>query len=154
MKYLAFLAFFFLNLACTPQQRLNRFLERHPYLRTIKDTIVINDTITYEAKGWTADTTYSINKILKFDSLVLRKENVTSYVYLKDSLLHNDLNAEPLRDTIYIRNRVPVSKFAYEKKNFLDKMTSNLFSFLLLLLIVLLLFYLIRFIFKKILLFF
>lgn len=102
--------------SCTPQHRLNRLLDRHPYLRYEKDTVTITDTTVHIYNGFENDTVFSIEKILK-DTVIHHYHNITTTMYVTDTGFYHNIKADTIRDTIIKKIAVPVEKFVYQKNS-------------------------------------
>lgn len=97
-----------LLLACNPQKRINRILNRNPELK--RDTVlVIRDTLI--TKAFTFDTIY--NYKTTHDTVFFKKENVQVKIFH-----HNDtifFKADAKADTIYKKITVPYRQIIYTK---------------------------------------
>lgn len=92
MKIIFLLITLLLLFSCTPQQRLQRLISRHPELA---DTTIIRDTTI--VPGWQYDTIVQFGET---DTVVVQKEGttVTIYKWNTDSIFV-EVEAEP--DTIF-----------------------------------------------------
>lgn len=102
-----------LLISCTPQQRLNKLLNRHPYLAK-KDTIHFIDTVQFTTERIQVDTITSIESMRR-DTFVMTRENLTVKTIIhKDSVF---IWGECDADTIYkvIERQIPYDKFEYQE---------------------------------------
>ena len=118
---------------CSPKQRLNRLLKKHPELIRTQDTIITDTIIT---RSFYYDSTLRANFFR--DTIIIVKNNLTTkihYNYNTDSLyIHNDLKPDTIIKTIII----PVKTIEVNKKE------NGLFYWFLICLIILLLIGLIK----------
>lgn len=86
---------------CSPKQRLNRLLKKHPELIRTKDTIISDTIIT---RSFYYDSTLKANFFR--DTIIIVKNNLTTklhYNYNTDSLyIYNDLKPDTIIKTIII----------------------------------------------------
>jgi hypothetical protein len=86
---------------CSPKQRLNRLLKKHPELIRTQDTIITDTIIT---RSFYYDSTLKANFFR--DTIIIVKNNLTTkvhYNYNTDSLyIHNDLLPDTIIKTIII----------------------------------------------------
>ena len=127
-----------LLIACSPQKRLNRLINKYPYLTEITiDTIYSIDTVIID----NYDTTV-LNKIIKHDStIVVNNEKVyLKYFYdtLKETIIHE---VECFGDTVIKEKIIPykVEKVVYKELTWWQqyKQLIIIFALLILALIVL-----------------
>lgn len=114
MRYLRSSILVLLLIACSPQKRLNRLINKYPYLTEITiDTIYSIDTVIID----NYDTTV-LNKIIKHDStIVVNNEKVyLKYFYdtLKETIIHE---VECFGDTVIKEKIIPykVEKVVYKQ---------------------------------------
>lgn len=88
-------------LCCSPKQRLNRLLKKHPELIRTQDTIIIDTIIT---RSFFYDSTLKANYFK--DTIVIVKNNLTTKVFYNnntDSLyIYNNLKPDTIVKTITI----------------------------------------------------
>jgi hypothetical protein len=119
--------------ACTPQKRLNRLIDKHPYLvETSIDTIIVIDTIVID----NYDTTVLSNVIRHDSTIVLNNEKVyLKYFYdtVKETIIHE---VECFGDTIVKEKIIPyeVEKVVYKKPTWWQQYKHLIIIFALLLL--------------------
>ena len=93
-----------LLIACSPQKRLNRLIDKYPELLETKiDTIVVRDTIVIE----NYDTTV-LSKLIKSDSTIVIDNSKVFLKYYYDTLrqeIHHQV--ECFGDTVYYYKEVP-----------------------------------------------
>ena len=93
-----------LLIACSPQKKLNRLINKHPELLETKiDTIVVRDTIVIE----NYDTTV-LSKLIKSDSTIVIDNSKVFLKYYYDTLrqeIHHQV--ECFGDTVYYYKEVP-----------------------------------------------
>jgi hypothetical protein len=93
-----------LLIACSPQKRLNRLINKHPELLETKiDTIVVRDTIIIE----NYDTTV-LSKLIKSDSTIVIDNSKVFLKYYYDTLrqeIHHQV--ECFGDTVFFYKEVP-----------------------------------------------
>lgn len=105
--------------SCSPQLRLNRLLNKHPYLAS-KDTLVHRDTIYTFSNRVSVDTIHSVEHLRK-DTLVINKENLTIRTFIhKDSIFIHGV-CDTIKDTVYYEKLIPYDKFYYKKETKFDK---------------------------------
>lgn len=114
MRYLRSSILVLLLIACSPQKKLNRLINKYPYLTEITiDTIYSIDTVII----LDYDTTV-LNKIIKHDStIVVNNEKVyLKYFYdtLKETIIHE---VECFGDTVIKEKIIPykVEKVVYKE---------------------------------------
>ena len=95
--------------SCSPQKRLERFLNRHPEFRH-PDTLIVRDTLITPIVQ--ADTTLHIEQL--YDTVVLEKERLQVKLLRKLDTLY--LNGTCLPDTIYYEKQIPVEKIKLIKE--------------------------------------
>ncbi len=104
MRYLHSSILIFLLIACSPQKRLNRLINKYPELLETKiDTIVVRDTIVIE----NYDTTV-LSKLIKSDSTIVIDNSKVFLKYYYDTLrqeIHHQV--ECFGDTVYYYKQVP-----------------------------------------------
>ena len=122
-----------LLIACSPQKRLNRLINKYPYLTEITiDTIYSIDTVIID----NYDTTV-LNKIIKHDStIVVNNEKVyLKYFYdtLKETIIHE---VECFGDTVIKEKIIPykVEKIVYKKLTWWQQYKHLIIIFVLLIL--------------------
>ena len=94
--------------SCSPQQRLNRLLTRHPQLLE-RDTIVVIDSVIVE--NYVRDTT-TIIQTHDTTTVINNERVVLKYFY--DTLrevIHHEVKC--LGDTVYIETLVPIEKAVF-----------------------------------------
>jgi hypothetical protein len=138
LRYLRSSILVLLLIACSPQKRLNRLINKYPYLTEITiDTIYSIDTVIID----NYDTTV-LNKIIKHDStIVVNNEKVyLKYFYdtLKETIIHE---VECFGDTVIKEKIIPykVEKVVYKELTWWQqyKQLIIIFALLILALIVL-----------------
>ena len=99
--------------SCTPKQRLDRLLNRHPYLAK-KETLTFIDTVEFITNKVQVDTITKLDH-LRRDTFILEREHlkVKTIVY-KDSIY---IWGQCDKDTIYkiIEKQIPYDKFEYHE---------------------------------------
>jgi len=82
MKIIFYLLLTSLVLACTPQRRFTRLIDKHPHLLTI-DTLTIHDTVKVEVPKVVYDTIINQHFFTQItrDTLVLQKERLTIKIF-------------------------------------------------------------------------
>lgn len=96
--------------SCSPERKLNRLLSKHPHLIE-RDTVFYKDTVIVQ--GVKKDTVFSLQNLLRSDTLIIVKDRLTQKIYYKDSLIY--LSGECATDTIYKDNFRVVEKITIEK---------------------------------------
>ena len=127
---------------CTPQQRLNRLLNRHPYLGVTKDSTIF-DTTRVITKDVRVDTVTSIEGIRR-DTMIINRENLwIKTIVHKDSIyVFGNCKSDTIEVTKEIK--VPVQMFTYEKKTFWSRFGNKFFWLLLIAGILTALFFILR----------
>lgn len=110
---LAVAALLFLISSCTPQKRLNRLIDRHPYL-TETDTIKIKDTVRINVPGVRVDSTVSLNDV-QHDTLVIRNEQLTVKTIYNNDSIYISGECDTIRDTLIREIRMPTEKIIYRR---------------------------------------
>jgi hypothetical protein len=98
---------------CTPQQRLNHLLDRHPYLAQ-KDTVKFTDTFEIEVPGVKVDSSIFIDDA-RNDTIVIRKENMTIKTYYNRDTIYVSGECDTIRETRVVEKAIPYEKFIYKK---------------------------------------
>lgn len=93
MKIIFYLLLTSLVLACTPQRRFTRLIDKHPHLLTI-DTLTIHDTVKVEVPKVVHDTIINQHFFTQItrDTLVLQKERLTIKIF-----------HDTIKKTVYIK---------------------------------------------------
>lgn len=103
----------YLLFSCTPKQRLDRLLNRHPYLAK-KETLTFIDTVEFITNKVQVDTITKLDH-LRRDTFILEREHlkVKTIVY-KDSIY---IWGQCDKDTVYkiIEKQIPYDKFEYHE---------------------------------------
>lgn len=99
--------------SCTPQQRLNQLLDRHPYLAQ-KDTVKFTDTFEIEVPGVKVDSSIFIDDA-RNDTIVIRKENMTIKTFFNRDTIYISGECDTIRETIIREKVIPYNKFIYKK---------------------------------------
>ena len=102
--------------SCSPQQRLNRLLTRHPQLLE-RDTIVVIDSVIVE--NYIRDTT-TIIQVHDTTTVINNERVVLKYFY--DTLrevIHHEVKC--LGDTVYVETLVPIEKAVFRELSWWDK---------------------------------
>ena len=102
--------------SCSPQQRLNKLLTRHPQLLE-RDTIVVIDSVIVE--NYVRDTTTIIE--MHDTTTVINNERVV-LKYFYDTLrevIHHEVKC--LGDTVYVETLVPIEKAVFRELSWWDK---------------------------------
>ena len=102
--------------SCSPQQRLNRLLTRHPQLLE-RDTIVVIDSVIVE--NYVRDTT-TIIQVHDTTTVINNERVVLKYFY--DTLrevIHHEVKC--LGDTVYVETLVPIEKAVFRELSWWDK---------------------------------
>ncbi len=123
-----------LFICCSPQERLNRLIPKHPTLLQ-KDTIIVRDTVVVE--NYNYDTT-TIIKLHDTTTVINNERVVLKYYY--DTLrevIHHDV--ECLGDTVYIETLVPVEKAVFRELSWWEKYKEFIYIGLFLILVLIIL---------------
>ena len=104
MKYLIIVIFI---LACSPQKRLNRLIDKHPELSTL-DTI--RDTVMVIVPKTITDTFISLDSLR--DTVIITKDRLTIKTVIKDNKIY--IEGECDTDTIYQPFETIVEKVIYK----------------------------------------
>ena len=102
--------------SCSPQQRLNKLLTRHPQLLE-RDTIVVIDSVIVE--NYVRDTT-TIIQVHDTTTVINNERVVLKYFY--DTLrevIHHEVKC--LGDTVYVETLVPIEKAVFRELSWWDK---------------------------------
>ena len=102
--------------SCSPQQRLNKLLTRHPQLLE-RDTIVVIDSVIVE--NYVRDTT-TIIQVHATTTVINNERVVLKYFY--DTLrevIHHEVKC--LGDTVYVETLVPIEKAVFRELSWWDK---------------------------------
>ena len=102
-----------LLLSCTPQKRLNRLIERYPYL-TVSDTIHTSDTFFFPEANF--DTTFEL--IHLWDTVEIIKEGVEITLWRTQDTIYTEI--QKTADTVIIERSVPVEKLVYKPEELSD----------------------------------
>ena len=133
MHFLKSSILLFLLVACSPQKRLNRLVDKYPHLtETSIDTIIVIDTIVID----NYDTTV-VNNIIKqrTDTVIYNEKVYLKYFYdtVKETIIHE---VECFGDTIVKEKIVPyeVKKIVYKELSWWQQYKHLILIFALLLL--------------------
>jgi hypothetical protein len=105
-----------LLVACSPQKRLNRLIDKHPNLIQL-DTIKIVDTIVIESYNYDTITTFKYSDT----TIIINTEKVLARYYydtLRQEIWHE---IECKNDTIYYEKLVPIEKVVYKELSWWEK---------------------------------
>ena len=133
-KVLVQIILFSFLLSCSPQQRLNRLLTKHPQLLE-RDTIVVIDSVIVE--NYVRDTTTIIE--MHDTTTVINNERVV-LKYFYDTLrevIHHEVKC--LGDTVYIETLVPIEKAVFRELSWWDKYKEFIYIGLVLMMVLLVL---------------
>ena len=120
--------------SCSPQERLNRLLTRHPQLLE-RDTIVVIDSVIVES--YIRDTTTIIQ--MHDTTTVINNERVV-LKYFYDTLrevIHHEVKC--LGDTVYVETLVPIEKAVFRELSWWDKYKEFIYIGLVLMMVLLVL---------------
>ena len=120
--------------SCSPQQRLNRLLTRHPQLLE-RDTIVVIDSVIVE--NYVRDTT-TIIQVHDTTTVINNERVVLKYFY--DTLrevIHHEVKC--LGDTVYVETLVPIEKAVFRELSWWDKYKEFIYIGLVLMMVLLVL---------------
>mgnify|MGYP003133386335 CR=1 FL=1 len=132
------ISIFCLLISCSPQQRLNHLLHRHPHLSNMSaDTLKMTDTLRIESV--THDTTTIFQR---YDTTIIMNTEKIFAKYVFDTItkeIHHEIKC--IGDTIFYYKEIPyeVQKIVYQEKenNFKDYLVwGSIFLGLIILLIV------------------
>lgn len=115
-NYIQIILISLLFICCSPQERLNRLITKHPQLLQL-DTLVVRDTVVVE--NYNYDTTTLIR--LHDSTIVINNERVIlKYYYdtLREVIYHE---VECLGDTVYTEKIVTVEKAIFRELSWWDK---------------------------------
>ena len=132
--YIKIILISLLFISCSPQERLNRLITRHPELSQ-KDTVIVRDTVVVE--NYNYDTTTIIR--LHDTTTVINNERVVLKYYYDTlrEVIHHDV--ECLGDTVYIETLVPVEKAVFRELSWWEKYKEFIYIALVLLLVLIVL---------------
>ena len=133
-KVLVQIILFSFLLSCSPQQRLNRLLTKHPQLLE-RDTIVVIDSVIVE--NYVRDTT-TIIQTHDTTTVINNERVVLKYFY--DTLrevIHHEVKC--LGDTVYIETLVPIEKAVFRELSWWDKYKEFIYIGLVLMMVLLVL---------------
>jgi len=133
-NYIKIILISLLFVCCSPQERLNRLITKHPELSQ-KDTIIVRDTVVVE--NYNYDTT-TIIKLHDTTTVINNERVVLKYYYdtLRE-IIHHDV--ECLGDTVYIETLVPVEKAVFKELSWWEKYKEFIYIALVLLLVLIVL---------------
>jgi hypothetical protein len=132
--YIKIILISLLFISCSPQERLNRLITRHPELSQ-KDTVIVRDTVVVE--NYNYDTTTIIR--LHDTTTVINNERVVLKYYYDTlrEVIHHDV--ECLGDTVYIETLVPVEKAVFRELSWWEKYKEFIYIGLFLILVLIIL---------------
>ncbi len=133
-NYIQIILISLLFICCSPQERLNRLITKHPELSQ-KDTIIVKDTVVVE--NYNYDTTTIIR--LHDTTTVINNERVVLKYYYDTlrEIIHHDV--ECLGDTVYIETLVPVEKAVFRELSWWEKYKEFIYIGLVLILVLMIL---------------
>ena len=105
-----------LFICCSPQERLNRLITKHPELSQ-NDTIIVRDTVVVE--NYNYDTT-TIIKLHDTTTVVNNERVILKYYYdtLREVIHHE---VECLGDTVYTEKLITVEKAVFRELSWWEK---------------------------------
>jgi hypothetical protein len=123
-----------LFICCSPQERLNRLITKHPELLQ-KDTIIVRDTVVVE--NYNYDTT-TIIRSHDTTTVINNERVVLKYYYdtLREVIYHE---VECLGDTVYIETLVPIEKAVFRELSWWEKHKEFIYIGLFLILVLIIL---------------
>ena len=129
-NYIKIILISLLFICCSPQERLNRLITKHPELSQ-KDTIIVRDTVVVE--NYNYDTT-TIIKLHDTTTVINNERVVLKYYYdtLRE-IIHHDV--ECLGDTVYIETLVPIEKAVFRELSWWEKYKEFIYIGLVLILV-------------------
>jgi len=129
-NYIKIILISLLFVCCSPQERLNRLITKHPELSQ-KDTIIVRDTVVVE--NYNYDTT-TIIKLHDTTTVINNERVVLKYYYdtLRE-IIHHDV--ECLGDTVYIETLVPIEKAVFRELSWWEKYKEFIYIGLVLILV-------------------
>jgi hypothetical protein len=129
-NYIQIVLISLLFICCSPQERLNRLITKHPELSQ-KDTIVVIDTVIVE--NYNYDTTTIIR--LHDTTTVINNERVILKYYYDTlrEVIHHEV--ECLGDTVYTETIVTVEKAVFRELSWWEKYKEFIYIGLFLILI-------------------
>ena len=133
-NYIKIILISLLFICCSPQERLNRLITKHPQLLE-RDTIIVRDTIVEE--NYNYDTTTIIR--LHDTTTVINNERVILKYYYDTlrEIIHHEV--ECLGDTVYIETLVPIEKAVYKELSWWQKYKEFIYIGLFLILVLIIL---------------
>ncbi len=99
--------------SCTPQRRLNRLLNRHPYLLQEQQTIIVHDTVTVTIPGTKVDTLFSVKQLR--DTVFFTKEQLHVKTWIKNDTVYISAECDTVTKTVIREIPVKTNKFTYRK---------------------------------------
>ena len=129
-NYIQIVLISLLFICCSPQERLNRLITKHPELLQ-KDTIIVRDTVVVE--NYNYDTTTIIR--LHDTTTVINNERVILKYYYDTlrEVIHHEV--ECLGDTVYTETIVTVEKAVFRELSWWEKYKEFIYIGLFLILI-------------------
>lgn len=129
-----------LTIACSPEKRLSRLVEKHPELLR-PDTIILHDTIILD--GLTVDSTF---KFVEWDTVFIDTSGVqVKLIHLRDSIR---VFIKQKADTIFIEKKIPFKQVVIEKPQWLTYIENHKWQLIIVVVVGLILIMIIRLIFK------
>lgn len=115
-----YILIFLLVISCTPQQRYERLVKKHPWL-VVRDTVVVRDTIIKEKKVIVPE--YKDSFIITHDTII-ETEKIIIQRY-KD-VTHVTIKQDTIKfiDTAYVEVRVPGKIIRTEETNWIHVLLS------------------------------
>ena len=129
-NYIQIVLISLLFICCSPQERLNRLITKHPELSQ-KDTIIVIDTVIVE--NYNYDTT-TIIRLHDTTTVVNNEHVILKYYYdtLREVIHHE---VECLGDTVYTETIVTVEKAVFRELSWWEKYKEFIYIGLFLILI-------------------
>ena len=133
-NYIQIILISLLFICCSPQERLNRLITKHPTLLQ-KDTIIVRDTVVVE--NYNYDTT-TIIKLHDTTTVINNERVVLKYYYdtLREVIYHD---VECLGDTVYTEKLITVEKAVFRELSWWEKYKEFIYISLVLLLVLIVL---------------
>ena len=133
-NYIQIILISLLFICCSPQERLNRLITKHPELSQ-KDTIIVRDTVIVQ--NYNYDTT-TIIKLHDTTTVINNERVILKYYYdtLREVIYHD---VECLGDTVYTEKLITVEKAVFRELSWWEKYKELIFIGLILIFVLMIL---------------
>tara|TARA_R110000744_G_scaffold335959_1_gene441289 strand:- start:181 stop:609 length:429 start_codon:yes stop_codon:yes gene_type:complete len=103
--------------SCSPTKRLHRLIRNNPYLLTVKDTVIIKDTIKYNTDRVFRDSIFLINDARR-DTVIIKENNLTIRTYINGDTIYMSGECDTIFIEVPYEKEILVDKVNFKETNF------------------------------------